>query len=73
MLVRAGNVTSQNKGKQRTNLVLDEPASEGLPDALVLALQATDQHDIAARSLHVQRSIALGGAGDSLFVRHQAV
>lgn len=80
--MRRDDVTKQQKEeqgkKQRTNLVLDEPASEGLPEPFVLALQATDQHDIAARGLHVPRAVggrsrALGGAGDSLFVRHEAV
>ncbi|KAK1244546.1 hypothetical protein MKX07_003345 [Trichoderma sp. CBMAI-0711] len=71
---------------QRTDLVLDEPTSEGFPQPFVLAPQPTHEHDvaIAARGLEIQRPVrhavgrsagalgSHGGAGGRLFAR-QAV
>lgn len=57
-----GEAGSLNQGRRRTNLVLDKPASQVLPGALLLALEPTDEHRLVARGLHVEGPVHVGGA-----------
>lgn len=42
-----------NKKSRHTDLVLDEPASERLPDAFILAPHPADENHIVAIGLHI--------------------
>lgn len=48
--------------KKRTDLVLNKPAREMLPGALLLALKSADKHRLVTGGLHVKGSVHVGRA-----------
>lgn len=45
------------QGEKRTDLVLDKPAREVLPGALLLALKSADKHRLVTGGLHVKGTV----------------